>query len=235
MSLKKGESDKRRKSIFSVIYELWNCDNSYLRPLIRFLMMIGFPLLMMFFLMLYNGIKSIIFKTEPEISSKPYHDLSETEVEQIYTESIYKGNQLKNGASPFDGCFGEGIYDGNASLTIENGGNTDVIVCLYNTKSKRTIRNEYIRKKSNFKMTNISQGHYKIRVLYGNDWNPTLENLCNTKGNFESNVHFSEFDGTDYFEDNETGYTVRTVTLNSVIGGNATTSSIDKSTFFEGN
>lgn len=154
---------------------------------------------------------------------------------QEYTppvESEYKGNQLKDGASPLDGCFGKGIYSGNATLTIDNGGSSDAIVCLYSVDESRTIRNEYVRKNSSFTMSNIAQGTYKIRVFYGNDWNPTLTNSCGTKGNFESDVHFSEFDGTEYFEDSERGYTTATITLYTVAGGNASSSSIDQSTFF---
>jgi len=81
-------------------------------------------------------------------------------------------------------------------------------------------------------MDNIAQGYYKIRVFYGNDWNPTLENSCGTKGNFETDVSFSEFDGTEYFEDSYDGYTVATVTLYTVAGGNASTSRISQSDFF---
>jgi hypothetical protein len=147
-------------------------------------------------------------------------------------ESEYKGNQLKDGASPLDGCFGKGIYRGNATLTIDNGGSSDAIVCLYSIEIGRTIRNEYVRKNSSFTMSNIAQGTYKIRVFYGNDWNPTLTNSCGTKGNFESDVHFSEFDGTEYFEDSDRGYTIATITLYTVAGGNASSSSIDQSTFF---
>ncbi len=147
-------------------------------------------------------------------------------------ESEYKGNQLKDGASPLDGCFGKGIYSGNATLTIDNGGSSDAILCLYSLANGRTIRNEYVRKNSSFTMSNIAQGSYKIRVFYGNDWNPTLTNSCGTKGNFESDVHFSEFDGTEYFEDSERGYTTATITLYTVAGGNASSSSIDQSTFF---
>jgi len=149
-----------------------------------------------------------------------------------YTISEYKGNQLKNGSSPFDACFGKGIYSGNATLTIKNGSSSDAIVCLYSISRGRTIRNEYIRKNSSFTMGNIVRGNYKIRVLYGNDWNPTLENFCGTKGNFESDVSFSEFDGTKYFEDTYDGYTVATLTLYAVVGGNASTSRISQSDFF---
>ena len=147
-------------------------------------------------------------------------------------ESEYKGNQLKDGASPLDGCFGKGLYSGNATLTIDNGGSSDAIVCLYSVSDGRTIRNEYVRKNSKFTMSNISQGTYKIRVFYGNDWNPNLTNSCGTKGNFETDVNFSEFDGTEYFEDSDRGYTNATITLYTVAGGNASSSSIDQSTFF---
>jgi hypothetical protein len=150
----------------------------------------------------------------------------------VKVESQYRGNQLSNGSSPFDACFGKGVYNGNATLTIKNGSTSDAIVCLYSISQDRTIRNEYVRKNSNFTMDNIAQGYYKIRVFYGNDWNPTLENSCETKGNFESNVSFSEFDGTEYFEDGYDGYTVATVTLYTVSGGNASTSSISQSDFF---
>lgn len=147
-------------------------------------------------------------------------------------ESQYKGNQLKDGASPLTGCFGKGIYSGNATLTIKNGGNSDAIICLYSISDDRTIRNEYVQKNSSFTMSNIAQGEYKIRVFYGNDWNPELENSCGTKGNFETDVNFSEFDGTEYFEDSDRGFTNATITLYTVAGGNASSSAIDQSQFF---
>jgi len=42
----------------------------------------------------------------------------------------------------------------------------------------------------------ISQGYYKTRVFYGNDWNPILTNSCGRESNFESDVSLSEFDET---------------------------------------
>lgn len=146
--------------------------------------------------------------------------------------SKYKGNQLPNGSSPLDECFGRGYYNGNATLTIKNGASSDAIVCLYSISLGQTIRNEYVRKNSSYTMDNISQGSYKIRVFYGNDWNPELENPCGIKGYFDSDVYFSEFDGTEYFEDSYDGYTVATVTLYTVAGGNASTSRINQSDFF---
>jgi hypothetical protein len=168
----------------------------------------------------------------PDVSNYNSENITTTEESQPPTTSEFKGNQLSDGASPLSGCFGQGVYQGNASLTIKNGGNSDAIVCLYSIDYDRTIRNEYVQKNSSFTMSNIAQGQYKIRVFYGNDWNPELENSCGTKGNFESDVNFTEFDGTEYFEDSENGYTNATITLYSVAGGNASSSSIDQSQFF---
>ena len=160
------------------------------------------------------------------------NDTKKNEYEQP-AESLYKGNQLRDGASPLTGCFGRGVYGGNATLTIENGGNSDAIICLYSIRNGRTIRNNYVQKYSTFTVLNIPQGEYKIRVFYGNDWNPEGYNSCGLKGNFDSNINFSEFDKTQYFEDNESGYTIATIKLYNVTGGNASSSSIDQSDFFK--
>lgn len=152
--------------------------------------------------------------------------------EPASTISKYKGNQLIDGSSPLDGCFGYGVLNGNATLTIKNGSSSEAIVCLYGVSQGRTIRNVYVRKNSSYTIGSIAQGYYKIRVLYGNDWNPTLENRCGTKGYFESDVNFSEFDGQHFFEDSSDGYTVATITLYTVAGGNASTSKISESVFF---
>jgi len=155
-----------------------------------------------------------------------------TAKEPIKTESKYKGNRLTNGTSPFDACFGKGIYGGNATLTIKNGSLSDAIVCLYKTSTGETIRNEYVGASSEFIMSNISQGSYRIRVFFGNDWNPEKRNGCGTYGDFDSDISFSEFDKTYFFEDDDQGYTIATVTLYSVTGGNASSSPIDASKFF---
>lgn len=139
-------------------------------------------------------------------------------------ESQYKGNQLQDGDSPLTSCFGKDVYGGNARVTIQNGGNSDAIVCLYSFNNGRTIRNEYVRKNSDLTMTNIDKGKYKIRVFYGNNWNPNLKNSCGKKGNFESDVSFFEFDRKEYFEDDEKGYTNAIITLYPVAEGNASSS-----------
>src|SRR5690606_11405044 len=55
-------------------------------------------------------------------------------------------NQLENGASPLDDCFGTGKYAGQAYIVFKNSNASDAIVCLVNNSTDKTIRNEYIRK-----------------------------------------------------------------------------------------
>lgn len=89
-----------------------------------------------------------------------------------------------------------------------------------------------MRKNTNFTINGIAQGDYIIRVFYGNHWNSSLENPCGTHGYFEYDVSFSEFDEEFYFEDSEDGYTVGTITLHAVTGGNARSSKISETDFF---
>jgi hypothetical protein len=150
-----------------------------------------------------------------------------------YINSEFQGNQLKNGSSPLDSCFGRGEYYGHATLTIKNGDFSDAIVCLYSVTKGKTIRNEYVQKNSSFTMSSIAEGDYKIRILSGNNWNPIDINSCGGKGKFETDVSFYEFDGTNFFQDSNGQYSTNTVTLYGVEGGTATSSSMNENEFFK--
>lgn len=149
--------------------------------------------------------------------------------------SKYKGKQLSNGASPFDACFGKGRFSGNAWILFKNSNSSDAIVCLVNVNSGKTIRNEYIRAGSHFKMKSIPSGTYYLKVFYGNDWNPTLQNVCGTKGSFESDTHFSKSDDrSDWIEveNSDYSYTTGEITLYTVANGNMSQSPINEQSFF---
>lgn len=146
--------------------------------------------------------------------------------------SPYIGNQLKNGASPLTECFGLADYQGDLNLTVKNRSNSDAIVCLYSTSLGRTIRNEYVQKNSFFTMSNIAQGYYKIRVFYGNDWNPNLQNYCESKGNFESDITFTEYKDQKYLRESAEGYTHTTITLYPIANDTTSTSILNRSAFF---
>jgi hypothetical protein len=150
--------------------------------------------------------------------------------------SKYKGNSLKDGSSPLDKCFGKGKFSGSSWILFKNSNLSDAVVCLVNVNTNKTVRNEYIRAGSDFKMTSIPSGTYYLKVLYGNDWNPNLENFCGVKGNFESNVHCSKSDSPgDYITVNnsESGYTTGEITLYTVSNGNMQQQDIGESEFFK--
>jgi hypothetical protein len=155
--------------------------------------------------------------------------------EPIRTKSKYKGNQLSNGSSPLDGCFGKGRYAGQAWITFKNSNVSDAIVCLVRVSSGKTIRNEYIRAGTNFTMNQIPSGTYYLKVYYGNDWNPTKENFCGTTGAFDSDEHFSKSDNySDYIEveNSEYSYTTGEITLYTVANGNMSSERMSASEFF---
>ncbi len=134
------------------------------------------------------------------------------------TASVYSGNQLPTGASPLDKCFGKGKYGGPCWVQFNNSANsTDVIICLVNTRSGRTIRNEYIRAGGTFKMTQVPPGSYYVKGCYGNDWNPIRRNTCGTKGCFDSYQSFSASPGEAFkLVNTAKGYSTHTISLYGV-------------------
>lgn len=168
-------------------------------------------------------------------SSSPDNSSSNAYTEPVAVESQYKGNQLSNGASPLDGCFGKGKYSGQAWIRFDNSNASDAIVCLVNLSTGKTIRNEYIKAGNSFTMNNIPSGTYYLKVYYGNDWNPNKENFCGTSGAFDTDGHFSKSDSpSDYIEVSNTdySYTTGSITLYSVANGNMSTEATTAADFF---
>jgi hypothetical protein len=182
-----------------------------------------------------QGIKNTSAKSEVKSDSQVNWD---SLIKKIETkESVYKGNQLENGSSPFDECFGPGVYWQNAEayITFHNGNAYDAVVCLVNVSTGKTIRNEYIRAGSEFTMSKLPSGTYYMKAYFGKDWNPEITNFCGTYGAFETDAHFSKSDNLgDYLDisNTEYSYTTGSVTLYAVVGGNMTTERTSPSDFF---
>lgn len=164
----------------------------------------------------------------------------DTAPEMIEKVSKYAGNKLKTGDSPYNNYFGKGVYDKDYlnQLEVKNGQSLDVIVCLTEYYgSKRTIRNEYIRAGESFTMTNIPNGTYYLKSFYGKDWNPdTLLYNARLKGFFDTSSGFSvsdEFNDLLKMEQNEKSYSIYSVTLYPVEGGNMESRNITASDFFK--
>ena len=120
---------------------------------------------------------------------------------------------------------------GSGVLTISNGTNSDAIVKLA-TINKEKVYHVYVRANESYSIKNISDGTYKLAFEFGSNWN-------STQGKFLVNQSASSFDDSFDFEtsvtDNgnytDTHYSTYEITLNPVVDGTATTSSLDQDQF----
>ena len=141
-----------------------------------------------------------------------------------------------NGFSPYDRYFGKGVYNNSADKTIyvKTPSNRDIVFLLVDVRSKKIIRNEFIRAGSTFDLTGIPYGTYSFKYFSGNNWSDDyLVNNGQYRGGFTKNRSFSK---SDKWSDNmtfETGYYGSyTLTLTEVVGGNLETESTTEDDFF---
>ena len=138
----------------------------------------------------------------------------------------------KNGFSPYNRCFGKGVYNndtGNAFI-IKNSNSTDAVVLLVNAYTSRKVRNEFIRKGETFKMTGVPHGTYYLEWMSGNDWSPEIRvNSCLT-GGFQTGQSFTKTRDRDDWMSVD-GYKEWTVTLYTVSGGDVASESLSADEF----
>jgi curved DNA-binding protein CbpA len=81
---------------------------------------------------------------------------------------------ISNFDSPYSSFFGEERYntDSKNSINISNSYNSEAVVCLVDNKEHRTLRNQYIPMGGTFKMNNIPDGTYFLKIYFGNEWDP---------------------------------------------------------------
>lgn len=139
----------------------------------------------------------------------------------------------ENGYSPYDDYFGEGVYEEgtNNEFVIKNSNESDVIVCLIDYNTGRKIRNEYIRKGSNFKMSKVPYGTYYLAWFSGNNWSPNLVMNDNFVGGFQTEANFSKSDNPEDLMKCD-GDMRWTITLYGVENGNMNQTGITENEFF---
>ena len=139
----------------------------------------------------------------------------------------------KNGFSPYNQYFGKGIYNNNSGneFIIKNSNQTDAIVLLVNAYTGRKVRNEFVSKGSNFKMTGVPNGTYYLEWFSGTDWSPELKVGTSFKGGFQTDASFTKTrDRSDWMRVD--GYRQWTITLYSVAGGDVESKKINADEFF---
>lgn len=137
-----------------------------------------------------------------------------------------------NGFSPYDQYFGKGIYNNSSGneFIIKNSNNTHAVVLLVNAYSGQKIRNEFIRKGSNFSMTGVPNGTYFLEWFSGNDWSPNYQ-IGKYLGGFQTDASFTKTrEASDWMD--VSGYQQWTVTLYSVTGGDVESETINANEFF---
>lgn len=102
--------------------------------------------------------------------------------------------QIDDYASPYSYFFGKEITDENSqnNISIHNSDISEAVVCLVDAgKDKKTIRNQYINVGRSFKMINIPDGNYFLKIYYGTNWDST-KTFTNTpiKGGFSNEIGF---------------------------------------------
>jgi hypothetical protein len=168
---------------------------------------------------------------------------NDSDKSSIVPISLWTGNKLYNGASPYENYFGQSVFDYNSQcwLLFRNGNSTDVIVCLENVSTGQTIRNVYIQAGTNYTMSNLPTGVYQVKVFYGNDWNPekTINNGL-IKGAFDTDLSFSISDNINdrilvKTTEDYSGitYTTGEITLYKVSNGNMQQRNINSKDFFK--
>jgi hypothetical protein len=139
----------------------------------------------------------------------------------------------KNGFSPYNKYFGKGIYDNSSGneFVVKNSNETDAIVLLVNAYTGRKVRNEFVAKASNFKMTGVPNGTYYLEWFSGTSWSPELKVGTRFKGGFQTRSSFTKTkDRSDWMSVD--GYRQWTVTLYSVAGGDVESEKINADEFF---
>ena len=137
----------------------------------------------------------------------------------------------KNGHSPYNSIFGTGVYSNyvNNSFLIKNTQSSHAVVLLVNSNTGKKIRNEFIRKGSQFEMTKVPNGTYHLRWVSGNDWCPDLK-FGNLTGGFQNDMSFSETsDPSDRMR--VSGGNGWEVTLYAVVGGDVNIEGINQYEF----
>lgn len=137
----------------------------------------------------------------------------------------------KSGFSPYDEYFGKGIYDNSSGndFLIKNSNSTDAVVLLVNAFTERKVRNEFIRRGEEFKMTGVPNGTYYLEWQSGKDWSPYIK-VGNLTGGFQTNATFTKTDKVENWMKAD-GYVEWSITLYSIPGGNVESESMSSYEF----
>jgi hypothetical protein len=112
---------------------------------------------------------------------------------------------------------------GMGELSVENGTDTDGLVIM-TMSNDEPVMAAYVRAGETVRMTGIADGTYVLFFSKGQDWNGNA-------GRFMRNVRYQRFEDAFPYSTTATTYTIWSVTLHGVVGGSASTESVDPDQF----
>ena len=122
--------------------------------------------------------------------------------------------------------------EGLGELKIENGIDLDAVAKLVKNYPKKSIYTVYIKAKSTYKISEISDGVYDLYFAHGRDWDKESQKFLvnNSYSKFEDNFDFTtkneyQSDGVNRI------YTTFKITLHPVVGGSAKTDTVSENEF----
>lgn len=125
------------------------------------LISVGIAMILLYFIISYSGEQ----KTVPVITNS-------TE-ENFPTKMKNEAPAISNFDSPYSNYFGEEVaeFESKNSIIINNSNNSEAVVCLvFIGNPDKTIRNQYMNAGTTFKMNNIPDGNYFLKIYFGNEW-----------------------------------------------------------------
>ncbi|SCL25777.1 hypothetical protein [Micromonospora inyonensis] len=120
-----------------------------------------------------------------------------------------------------NGSYVKRTKGGLGQLKIDNGG-ADAVISI--VRGKTAVTRVYVRSKSTFTVRGVRDGTYQIFMTSGKDWD------ARNKA-FSRDCDFEKFDDPLTFSTTSRTYTSWTLSLTPVVGGNASTSSVDPDQF----
>ena len=114
------------------------------------------------------------------------------------------------------------------SLMVSNGTNRDAYIKLVDPRSGTLVAAFYVKLNSSFTLKQIPDGTYEVLFVLGEDWDSKAKSFTKSKS-------FTKFDKSLNFTttqlSNEIHYRAFRITLNPVIEGNTTTSTVNEQEF----
>lgn len=140
-------------------------DNYYV------LISVGVAMILLYLIISYSNSKNELPESV-DPSKQPLTEQSEAPL----VETAEPEPQIHEFDSPYSAIFGEEVADLSSknSITLHNSSNAEAVVCLVeNKKPFRTLRNQYMNSATTFKMNNIPNGDYFLKVYFGTNWDST--------------------------------------------------------------